>query len=125
MLNNKISKLILIISFLVFLITPTLVLADRLGTDMIEEGNIHLSNEDPRVVTIKIINLVLTFLGIISVVVVLVGGFKWMTSGGNQEQVGQAKKILIAGLIGLIIILLSWGISTFVITQVSQITTYS
>lgn len=63
----------------------------------------------------NIINIVLGFLGIVAIVIVLFGGFKWMTAGGNDEKVADAKKLLIAGVIGLAIILSAYAITSFVI----------
>ena len=57
----------------------------------------------------SIINVALGFLGIIAVVIVLMGGFKYMISGGNEEKVGEAKKLIVSGIIGLAIILSAWG----------------
>ncbi len=120
---KNLSKILLVLGFIFILTTPVLAIHDPLGVNIIDkESDLALSNQDPRIVTVMIINIVLSFLGLIALVVVLFGGFKWMTSGGNQEQVGQAKKMLIAGLIGLVIVLLSWGIATFVIDQVVKIT---
>jgi len=72
---------------------------------------------DPRLVIVDIIKLALGFLGIIAVVIILFAGFKWMTAGGNEENVSEAKKILIAGLIGLVIILASYAIASFVVSN--------
>ncbi len=118
------NKKILILSFLLLLFFVSPVLSkDYLGIDIVDK-EVVLSNEDPRTVTVKMINVVLSFLGLIALVVVLFGGFKWMTSGGNQENVATAKKILIAGLIGLVIIIISWGITAYIIAQVSEVTTW-
>ncbi len=119
---KNLFKILIIFSFLFILTTPVLA-QDILGIGIIDQ-EVALSNDDPRTVTVMIINIVLSFLGLIALVVVLFGGFKWMTSGGNQEQVGQAKKLLTAGLIGLVIILLSWGITNFIIIQIASITTW-
>jgi hypothetical protein len=70
----------------------------------------------------KIISFVMGFLGIIAVIVILIAGFKWMTAGGNEDKVGEAKKLLVAGLIGLIIVILAYAIATFVITQLLTVT---
>jgi len=70
----------------------------------------------------SIIAWVMGFLGIIAVVVILIGGFKWMTAGGNEDKVGAAKKMLISGLIGLIIVVLAYAIAVFVLTQLIEIT---
>jgi hypothetical protein len=72
---------------------------------------------DPRLVVVDIIKLILGFLGIIATVIILFAGFKWMTSGGNEENVTSAKKMLIAGLIGLVIILCSYAIASFVVSN--------
>ncbi len=123
-INKNMNKKILIVSFLMlFALVIPVFSQDILGINIVD-NTVSLSNEDPRAVTVKIINVILTFLGIIALVVVLFGGFKWMTSGGNQEQVAGAKKILISGLIGLIIIILSWGITSYIVSQVAEVATY-
>ncbi|MFA7365040.1 MAG: pilin [Patescibacteria group bacterium] len=86
------------------------------GTEGDGEG-IKLGDRDPRTIAAGIINTVLTLLGIIAVVIVLLGGFKWMTAAGNEDKVSEAKKLLGAGVIGLVIIMAAWGISTFVLDQ--------
>jgi heme/copper-type cytochrome/quinol oxidase subunit 2 len=82
-----------------------------------------LGERDPRDIIASIINIALGFLGILAVVIILIGGFKWMTAAGNEDQVGEAKKIIIAGVIGLVIILAAWGIAQFVLTQLINATT--
>jgi hypothetical protein len=44
-------------------------------------------------------------LGVIAVILVLWGGFKWMTAAGNEDGITEAKKLMGAGVIGLVIIL--------------------
>ncbi len=70
-----------------------------------------------------IIRAALGFLGVIAVVIILFGGFKWMTAGGNEEKTGEARKLIIAGIIGLAIILSAYAIATFVITRLVSATT--
>jgi hypothetical protein len=53
----------------------------------------------------------------VAVVIVLIGGFKWMTAGGNDDQVGEAKKWIFSGVIGLAIILSAYALASFVINQ--------
>jgi len=78
-----------------------------------------LGERDPRDIAAQVINIILGFLGIVAVVIILLGGFKWMTAGGNEDKVGEAKKLIMAGIIGLIIILASFAIASFVLTQLS------
>lgn len=70
-----------------------------------------------------IIRAALGFLGIIAVVIILIGGFKWMTAQGSEDKVQEAKKLIIAGIIGLAIILSAYAIASFVIEQLVTATT--
>lgn len=85
-----------------------------------EVGNAYTTGEprDPRIIVADIIKIVLGFLGVLAVVLILYAGFKWMTSGGNEEKVGGAKKILVAGVIGLALILSAYLIANFVINRI-------
>ncbi|OGY45659.1 MAG: hypothetical protein A3J62_00640 [Candidatus Buchananbacteria bacterium RIFCSPHIGHO2_02_FULL_38_8] len=76
-----------------------------------------LGSGDVREGIMTIIRFLLGFLGIIAVLIVLYGGFVWMTAGGNEEKVGTAKKIITAGIIGLVIIFIAYAIASFVIGQ--------
>ena len=78
-------------------------------------GNTGLGNKDPRAIAASVVNVVLGFLGIIAVLLILAGGFRWMTAQGNDEAIAGAKNLMMAGVIGLIIILAAFGIARFVI----------
>ena len=87
-----------------------------------ETENIGLGEANPEKIVVNIINWILGILALIAVIMILVGGFKWMTAGGNEEKVEGAKKLLIAAVIGLVIILAAWGISVYAITRLVDIT---
>ncbi len=78
-------------------------------------GETGLGVKDPREVAAQVINIILGFLGIIAVILIIYGGFLWMTAAGNEDKVSTAKKLLAAGVVGLIIILAAFGIANFVI----------
>ena len=125
--KNKINILKVIIVF-VFVITSLFlfqnVLAqsgDAFGLDPIG-NNIGLGGQDIRLTIAKIIRAVLGLLGIIALVIILYGGYVYMTAGGNEERVATAKKILINGTIGLVIILSSFSIAQFLINQLGKAT---
>jgi hypothetical protein len=73
-------------------------------------------NANPQQTIANIIKILLGFLGMIAVVIILIGGFKWMTAAGNEDKIGEAKKIMTAGLIGLVIVLASFGLATYITT---------
>lgn len=81
-----------------------------------------LGSEDPRLIVAKIIRTGLTLIGVLAVLLVLYAGFTWMTAGGNQEKIERAKKVLVRAGIGLAIILMSWAITTFIITALVNAT---
>ncbi len=62
----------------------------------------------------NIINFFLGLLGLIAVAFLIYAGVLMVTAGGNDEQVGQAKKVITYAVIGIVIILLSYTIVTFV-----------
>ena len=96
--------------------------AHDLGVDAV--GNsIKLGSGDVRETAGRIINVSLSFLGIIAVAIVLYGGFKYMISGGNKEKTEEARSWIVAGIIGLAIILSAWAITQFVIGQLLAATT--
>ncbi|MDD4900992.1 MAG: pilin [Patescibacteria group bacterium] len=127
-MKEKLLKKIVVLAMALFMLTPVFAVALPVqavttgwgeaanNADVNSIGNtIGLGNRDPRAIAASVINVILGFLGIIAVVIILLGGFKWMTGGGNEDKVGEAKKLIIAGVVGLVIILASWGIATFVI----------
>ncbi len=70
----------------------------------------------------SIIKVALSVVGLIAIVLVIYGGFKWMTSGGSEEKVDEAKKILYSGIIGLVIILSAYALSSFVLKTLTSAT---
>ena len=76
-----------------------------------------LGTKDLREGVMAIVRVLFGFLGIIAIIIMLYGGFVWFTAAGNEENVGKAKKIITAGIIGLVIIFISYAIATFVINQ--------
>jgi len=85
-------------------------------------GDVALGDKDPRMIASSVINLILGFLGIIALILVLVSGFKYMVSGGNEDVANAAKKILYSGIIGLILVLASYGIARFLISSLYKAT---
>ena len=50
-----------------------------------------------------------------TMLIIFFGVFKVATSGGNDDKVSEGKNFVIAGVIGLIIVLASWGLAKFVV----------
>lgn len=94
--------------------------AQDFGVNAVNNGlNGALTSADPRLLVGRIIQVILGFLGVLAVVIIMYAGFLWTTSAGDEEKISRAKSILRNGLIGLAIILSSWGIATFIISRLS------
>jgi hypothetical protein len=81
-----------------------------------------LGQRDPRAIVASVIRVILGFLGIVAVIIILLGGFKWMTAGGNEDKVAEARKLIVSGIIGLVIIMAAFGIAQFVINSLMKAT---
>ncbi len=68
-----------------------------------------------RGLVLRVINYFLGFLGLISVIMVIYGGVTYVTSAGNDDAVGNAKKIIMYALIGLVVVLLSFVVVSAVL----------
>ena len=62
-----------------------------------------------------IVNLLSAIVGVIAVVMIIIGGFKYITSGGDSNKVSGAKNTLVYAIVGLFIVALAQLIVHFVI----------
>lgn len=81
------------------------------GTDL---PALSISKGTPQSLAETIVKRVLFFVGTIFFLLVLYAGISWMTAGGSTEKVNTAKTILETAIIGLIVIIASYAISTYV-----------
>lgn len=75
---------------------------------------------DIRFTIARIINVVLGFLGIIFIGLTIFAGFQYMTAGGNEEKNKKAVGLLTNAVIGVLIILMAWGITRFTVRQLGR-----
>lgn len=78
---------------------------------------------DIRIIVVKIIKVLFGFLGIVFIGLTIWAGYNWMMAGGDPAKITEARNRLVAGVIGLIIILSAWSITTFVTDCVMKVTT--
>ena len=77
------------------------------------------SSQDIKTTIENIVRIIVGFLGIITIIIILAGGFKWMTSGGSEDKISEAKKLISAGVVGLVVVLAAYAISSFVINSLT------
>lgn len=90
--------------------------------DIPQMGDLGLGTTTLSELIKSIIQVILGFLGVIAVLIILWGGFVWMTAGGEPDKVDKAKKMIYSGIIGLVIIFAAYAIASFVFSQLQRIT---
>lgn len=103
-------------------VVPVLAQSDIVTQTQVVGGATGLGNEDPRVLIARIIRVFIGVLGAVALILVLYGGFLYMTAGGSDDKVTKAKKVLINAAIGLLIILSSYAIVSFIINSLLDAT---
>lgn len=67
-----------------------------------------------------VVNVLSVVVGIVAVIMIIVGGFRYVTSGGKQESVTAAKNTILYAVIGLVIVALAQVIVRFVLTRTTN-----
>ncbi len=115
-----------IIAFVLTLLGAGLLVAPALAANIdlgVNYGTYTgLGTKDVRATIASIIQVALGLLGIVAVVIILIGGFEWMTAGGQEEKTKEAKNRIFAGVIGLAIILSAYAIANFVVNSLVNAT---
>jgi len=83
------------------------------------------ATDTPLELVSTILKVLMSFLGVIFMVLVLYGGFLWMTAAGNEDQITKAKGLIKNGIIGLVIVLASYAITYFVFYALTRTTNYN
>jgi hypothetical protein len=66
----------------------------------------------------RIINIFSTIAGVAAVIMIIIGGFRYVTSGGDSGSVSSAKRTVLYALIGLVVVAISQLLVKFVLDQV-------
>lgn len=95
------------------------VLGDPTGTGKVSTGTLESitflsGGSDPASIVINIINLALSFLGLLSLLMILYAGVTWFRAGENEEEVTKAKDIIKGAVVGFIITISAMGIAQLI-----------
>ena len=66
-----------------------------------------------------VINILLYIIGAVSVIMLIYGGIRYTTSGGNQTSVTAAKNTILYAIIGLIVAIFSWAIVSWIFNRLT------
>ena len=87
--------------------------ADGMPTELIGDNGVFS----------RITNTVLLIVGLISVIMLVYGGLRYILSGGDSKKVTDAKNTILYAIIGLIISMLAYAIVHFVLNSVIDVGT--
>jgi len=85
------------------------------GTDLARNGDIVLMIG-------KIVGVVIGLLGVVLALIIIYGGFTWMTANGDSKKVEKGKDMIRNAVIGLIIVFAAYAVTSFVLRNLTGIT---
>lgn len=128
---NRKKTLIIALAFFAATFTIAPLLAQAQSSD-VDAGLIRVGHEarlstggffnarDSAVTVIgKVIRLLLFVSGAIAVLFVIIGGFMYLTSAGNEEQASKGRTTIVNAIIGIVIIILSYVIINAIVNLVN------
>ncbi len=120
---NKIFRSKTAIFLVVFIFAGIILLTSsqamaQISLGLPDDGFAGAENADPKVVIENIVRVVFGIIGVILVLFIIYGGWLWFTSRGDEKQIEQAKKVITATVVGLIITVLAYVIAGFIISSI-------
>lgn len=97
------------------------ILADTVDIKPLDEytGMTDASEDDLGSTIGRIISSVIGILGLACVIIIIIGGVQYMTSSGDSGKVKKAKDTILYGVIGMVICVLAFAITQFVIGAIN------
>lgn len=93
-------------------------LSDVRGEFSGSTGSLFMGARDIPELIAAIIRILLMIGGAIAVLFVIIGGYQYLTSGGNEEAAEKGRKTVTNALIGVVVVVLSWVIVNVVVNTV-------
>ena len=87
---------------------------DKALTDVGSDTGLQDRDLEPTSVVTEAIKWIMYAVGVVSVVMIVVGGIRYATSGGNAEKVKSAKNTILYACVGLAVALLALAIVTYI-----------
>lgn len=127
-IRNKVAGLLLVLGLMitpVALVPSTDTVAKCTGgTSCITDGSkkTGLTGTPSVEDTIKNITNVLLFLiGAVSVIMLIIGGFKYVTSNGNADQIKSAKNTIMYAIIGIVVAITAYAIVDWLVGALAPV----
>ena len=122
-MKKFITRIVLSLAFVAATIvaplaTPSLVSADTVGracNGVKAVGGGECDGDALSAFLKRIVNILLFLVGTISVIVIIIGGIRYVTSGGDQAQITGAKNTILYAVIGVVVAVMAYAIVNFVL----------
>jgi cytochrome bd-type quinol oxidase subunit 2 len=116
-MNKTLKQLLILICLVVLLVLPYFVFAGPLQRlEAIREQSGYVKADNTSIATMAgiVVRAFLSLLGVIFIILILLGGYHWMTAAGDEEKVTKAKKTIQRAIIGLLIVVGSYAIWRYI-----------
>ena len=99
-------------------------IGSQIGSSIQKSGTAVFGGQpsDFALVIIQLLNFLLSFMGIIFLLLLIYAGYVWMLARGNEEEVAKAKKIATEAVFGIIIILTARITTEFILRSLGEVT---
>ena len=91
----------------------------RGGVNASNTGNVPENVDGDDGLVTKVVNILLWAIGLISVIMIIIGGIRYATSNGDSNAVTAAKNTIMYAVIGLVIAIFAYAIVNFVLVQIT------
>ncbi len=144
MVNTTVRASFISLVLVLVALVPGLVRADDPATDTLGDGEYvnkdlnyymndiqnntglggydDVANEGPVLTAARVINFLLLLLGTIALCLTVYAGYLWLLSRGNEDDITKAKGILAGSVVGMLVILSSYGIMNYVFRSFVDLT---
>jgi ABC-type Fe3+ transport system permease subunit len=124
-LKNTLRLLIGILAALLIFVSPAAVLAQTTSDEACEGvaiagGNCDDPENDRKVDSLvsQVVNVLSVVVGIVATIMIMLGGFKYVTSNGDSNQISSAKNTILYAIVGIVVVVFAQVIVRFVINKV-------
>lgn len=103
-------------------VMPSVVSADAVGSAM-DGLNAAGGNNDNRTLQgsfQSIVNMLLFLIGAVAVIMIIIGGFKYVTANGDSSAITSAKNTILYSVIGIVVAIMAYAIVNFVLVSFTK-----
>lgn len=113
------ASLYLSVATLTFAVSNNAVQGSNSTVKLCPEGSMFdtlckTTSADPQTLLSRILNILLLLGAVAALIFLIIGGFKWITAGGDKTKVEAARNTIVGAIIGLVVVFLSFFVINFV-----------